>query len=250
MKTVVITGGATGIGLAIAEHFLSNKWQVMITSRNAERLAKAKEDLGDKYGAELIDFCQADVANEEEVNALQKKTSERFGAVDAVVNNAGIVIWGHVHEMAAADWDSIFNTNVKGTFLVSKVFLPEMMEVRHCAIVNISSVSGLCGDYGMTAYNASKAAVINMTRSMAMGYGKYGVRVNCVAPGPTNTSMFPQEFKEVFSQNSPLGRIVEPEEIAKAVFFMATDASSAITGETIPVTAGFEISTGQPRMID
>ena len=89
-----------------------------------------------------------------------------------------------------------------------------------------------------------------MTRSMAMGYGKYGVRVNCVAPGPTNTSMFPQEFKEAFSQNSPLGRIVEPEEIAKAVFFMATDASSAITGETIPVTAGFEISTGQPRMID
>lgn len=207
MKTVIITGGATGIGLAIAEHFLSNKWQVMITWRNAERLAQVKQELGSKYGAELIDFCQADVANEEEVNALHKKTSERFGKVDAVVNNAGIVIWGHVHEMVAADWDSIFNTNVKGTF-------------------------------------------INMTRSMAMGYGKYGVRVNCVAPGPTNTSMFPQEFKEAFRQNSPLWRIVEPEKIAKAVFFMATDASSAITGETIPVTAGFEISTGQSRMID
>ena len=207
MKTVIITGGATGIGLAIAEHYLSNKWQVMITWRNAERLAQVKQELGSKYGAELIDFCQADVANEEEVNALHKKTSERFGKVDAVVNNAGIVIWGYVHEMVAADWDSIFNTNVKGTF-------------------------------------------INMTRSMAMGYGKYGVRVNCVAPGPTNTSMFPQEFKEAFRQNSPLWRIVEPEKIAKAVFFMATDASSAITGETIPVTAGFEISTGQPRMID
>lgn len=207
MKTVIITGGATGIGLAIAEHFLSNKWQVMITWRNAERLAQVKQELGSKYGAELIDFCQADVANEEEVNALHKKTSERFGKVDAVVNNAGIVIWGHVHEMVAADWDSIFNTNVKGTF-------------------------------------------INMTCSMAMGYGKYGVRVNCVAPGPTNTSMFPQEFKEAFRQNSPLWRIVEPEKIAKTVFFMATDASSAITGETIPVTAGFEISTGQPRMID
>lgn len=207
MKTVIITGGAKGIGLAIAEHFLSNKWQVMITWRNAERLAQVKQELGSKYGAELIDFCQADVANEEEVNALHKKTSERFGKVDAVVNNAGIVIWGYVHEMVAADWDSIFNTNVKGTF-------------------------------------------INMTRSMAMGYGKYGVRVNCVAPGPTNTSMFPQEFKEAFRQNSPLWRIVEPEKIAKAVFFMATDASSAITGETIPVTAGFEISTGLPRMID
>lgn len=177
MKTVVITGGATGIGLAIAEHFLSNKWQVMITWSNAEHLAQVKQELGSKYGAELIDFCQTGVTNEEEVNALHNMTSERFGKVDAVVNNAGIVIWGHVHEMAAADWNSIFNTNVKGTF-------------------------------------------INMTRSMAMGYGKYGVRVNCVAPGPTNTSMFPQEFKEAFSQNSPLGHIVEPEKIAKAVFFM------------------------------
>ena len=177
MKTVVITGGATGIGLAIAEHFLSNKWQVMITWSNAERLAQVKQELGSKYGAELIVFCQTDVTNEEEVNALHNMTSERFGKVDAVVNNAGIVIWGHVHEMAAADWNSIFNTNVKGTF-------------------------------------------INMTRSMAMGYGKYGVRVNSVAPGPTNTSMFPLEFKEAFSQNSPLGRIVEPEKIAKAVFFM------------------------------
>ena len=102
----------------------------------------------------------------------------------------------------------------------------------------------------MTAYNASKAAIVNMTRSMALSYGKYGIRVNCVAPGPTNTSMFPQELKKVFSKNSPLERIVEPDEIAKAVFFMATDASSATTGETIPVTAGFEISTGQPKMID
>ena len=85
----------------------------MITWRNAERLAQVKQELGSKYGAELIDFCQVDVANEEEVNTLHKKTSERFGKVDAVVNNAGIVIWGHVHEMVAADWDSIFNTNVK-----------------------------------------------------------------------------------------------------------------------------------------
>ena len=112
------------------------------------------------------------------------------------------------------------------------------------------AIAGLCGDYGMTAYNASKAAIVNMTRSMALSYGKYGIRVNCVVPGPTNTSMFPQELKKVFSKNSPLERIVEPDEIAKAVFFMATDASSATTGETIPVTAGFEISTGQPKMID
>lgn len=150
--------------------------------------------------------------------------------------------------MKSDDWDSIFNTNVKGTFLVSKAFLPEMMNAHKGTIVNISSVSGLAGDYGMTAYNASKAAIVNMTRAMAMDYGKYGIRVNSVAPGPTDTNMFPQEMKGIFSQNSPLNRIVKPEEIAKVVYFMSTDDSSAITGETIPVTAGFELSTGQPNM--
>lgn len=250
MNTVVITGGATGIGLAIAECFLKNEWQVMITSRNIERLTEARNTLSEKYGADLIDCCAADVADEESVINLQKATSKRFGTVDAVVNNAGIVIKAFAHEMKAADWDSVFGTNVKGTFLVSKVFLPEMMDARKGAIVNISSVSGLCGDYGMTCYNASKAAVINMTRAMALDYGKYGIRVNNVAPGPTNTSMFPQDMKGAFAKNSPLGRIVEPEEVAKVVYFMSTDDSSAITGETIPVTAGFEISTGQPNMCE
>lgn len=122
-----------------------------------------------------------------------------------------------------------------------------MMEAHKGTIINISSVSGLAGDYGMTAYNASKATIVNMTR--AMDYGKYGIRVNNVAPGPTNTSMFPQEMKEIFSQNSPLGRIVEPEEIAKTVYFMSTDDSSPITDETIPITAGFELSTGQQNMM-
>ena len=249
MKTVVVTGGATGIGLAVAEYFLLNKWQVMIASRNLKRLLEIKNELGSKYGANLVDCYTVDVTNEESVQKLKQVTTQRFGTVDAVVNNAGIVIKGFVHEMKADDWERIFSTNVKGTFLISKAFLPEMMEVRKGTIVNISSVSGLAGDYGMTAYNASKAAIVNMTRAMAMDYGKYGIRVNSVAPGPTNTNMFPQEMKAVFSKNSPIGRIVEPEEIAKAVYFMSTDLSSAITGETIPVTAGFELSTGQPNMM-
>ena len=153
------------------------------------------------------------MTDEGSIDKLQKTTNQRFGAVNAVVNNAGIVIKGFVHEMKSDDWDSIFNTNVKGTFLVSKAFLPEMMNAHKGTIVNISSVSGLAGDYGMTAYNASKAAIVNMTRAMAMDYGKYGIRVNSVAPGPTDTNMFPQEMKGIFSQNSPLNRIVKPEEI-------------------------------------
>lgn len=215
MGAVVITGGATGIGLAIAERFLENNWQAMIASRNMKRLVEMKDALVGKYGTDPIDCCATDVADEESVKSLQKATHERFGTVDTFINNAGIVIKAFAHEM----------------------------EAREGAIVNITSVSGMFGDYGMTAYNASKAAVINMTRAMALDYGKYGIRVNNVAPGPTDTSMFPQEMKSAFSKNSPLGRIVEPDEVAKVVFFMSTDDSSAITGETILVTAGFEIST-------
>ncbi|WP_420214282.1 SDR family oxidoreductase [Limosilactobacillus mucosae] len=105
----------------------------------------------------------------------------------------------------------------------------------------------MAGDYAMTAYNATKGAIINMTRAMAMDYGPLGIRVNSVSPGPTNTAMFHQTMKERFSQNSPLQRIVEPSEVAAAIYFMSTEASSAITGENIPVTAGFEIGTGQPK---
>lgn len=153
-------------------------------------------------------------------------------------------------KQCADNWGSIFDTNVKGSFLVSKAFLPEMMEARKGVIVNITPVSGMFGDYGMTAYNASKAAVINMTCAMALDYGKCGIRVNNVAPCSIDTSMFPQEMKSAFSKNSPLGRIVEPDEVAKVVFFMSTDDSSAIADEAIPVTAGFEISTGQPNMCE
>lgn len=248
MKTILVTGGATGIGLAITELFLQNKWQVMMTSRNLDQLNQVKIKLASVYGENLIDCCAADVSSESDIAHLYEMTKKRFGCVDAIVNNAGIVIRGCVHEMNGNDWDSIFDINVKGTFLVSKAFLPDMMAAKKGAIVNIASVSGMGGDYGMTAYNASKGAIINMSRAMALDYGKYGIRVNTVAPGPTNTNMFPQEMKETFSKNSPLNRIVEPEEVAQAVYFMATDASSAITGETIPVTAGFEISTGQPNM--
>lgn len=153
-------------------------------------------------------------------------------------------------KQCADNWDSIFDTNVKGSFLVPKAFLPGMMEARKGAIVNIAPVSGIFGDYGMTAYSASKAAVINMTCAMALDCGKYGIRVNNVAPYSTDTSMFPQEMKSAFSKSGPLGRIVEPDEVARVVFFMSTDDSSAITDETIPVTAGFEISIGQPNMCE
>ena len=245
MQTVVISGGTSGIGLATADIFLKNGWNTVLIGRDTEKGMQVKQQLGETYSPTQVAFIQADISKSSEVEHAKQITLNKFKTVDAIVNNAGIVIHGEVHETSEEDWDKIFDVDVKGTFLVSKAFLPTMIEQDHGSIVNISSVSGMAGDRAMVAYNAAKGAIINMTRAMAIDYGKNNIRVNVVAPGPTNTPLFHQD-KQKFAKNSPLNRIVEPEEVAAAIYFVASPAASAITGEVIPVTAGFEISTGQP----
>ena len=243
MQTVVISGGTSGIGLATADIFLKNGWNTVLIGRDTEKGMQVKQQLGETYSPTQVAFIQADISKSSEVEHAKQITLNKFKTVDAIINNAGIVIHGEVHETSEEDWDKIFD--VKGTFLVSKAFLPTMIKQDHGSIVNISSVSGMAGDRAMVAYNAAKGAIINMTRAMAIDYGKNNIRVNVVAPGPTNTPLFHQD-KQRFAKNSPLNRIVEPEEVAAAIYFVASPAASAITGEVIPVTAGFEISTGQP----
>lgn len=245
MQTVVISGGTSGIGLATADIFLKNGWNTVLIGRDTEKGMQVKQQLGETYSPTQVAFIQADISKSSEVEHAKQITLNKFKTVDAIINNAGIVIHGEVHETSEEDWDKIFDVDVKGTFLVSKAFLPTMIEQDHGSIVNISSVSGMAGDRAMVAYNAAKGAIINMTRAMAIDYGKNNIRVNVVAPGPTNTPLFHQD-KQKFAKNSPLNRIVEPEEVAAAIYFVASPAASAITGEAIPVTAGFEISTGQP----
>ena len=245
MQTVVISGGTSGIGLATADIFLKNGWNTVLIGRDTEKGMQVKQQLGETYSPTQVAFIQADISKSSEVEHAKQITLNKFKTVDAIINNAGIVIHGEVHETSEEDWDKIFNVDVKGTFLISKAFLPIMIEQDHGSIVNISSVSGMAGDRAMVAYNAAKGAIINMTRAMAIDYGKNNIRVNVVAPGPTNTPLFHQD-KQKFAKNSPLNRIVEPEEVAAAIYFVASPAASAITGEIIPVTAGFEISTGQP----
>lgn len=245
MQTVVISGGTSGIGLATTDIFLKNGWNTVLIGRDTEKGMQVKQQLGETYSPTQVAFIQADISKSSEVEHAKQITLNKFKTVDAIINNAGIVIHGEVHETSEEDWDKIFDVDVKGTFLVSKAFLPTMIKQDHGSIVNISSVSGMAGDRAMVAYNAAKGAIINMTRAMAIDYGKNNIRVNVVAPGPTNTPLFHQD-KQKFAKNSPLNRIVEPEEVAAAIYFVASPAASAITGEVIPVTAGFEISTGQP----
>lgn len=247
MPTVLITGATSGIGLSTTKLFLERGWGVMMASNQQEKGERLYEELAKKVGQDRIGFCYTDVSRQVSVENLKQATAEKFPTIDSVVNDAGIVVNGKLHEVAESDWDRVFDVNVKGTYLVSKAFLPQMIDQHHGTIVNISSISGIAGDYEMVAYNATKGAIVNMTRAMAMDYGPDGIRVNSIAPGPTETPLFPQDQIKRFGQSSPLGRIVQPQEIAEAVYFAATEASSAMTGETIPITAGFEIKTGQPR---
>lgn len=249
MKTVVITGGVSGMGLSATKLFLKNGWQVAMADYNADLGKKVKTELTKDYPAERLLFVPTNVADAASVNQLQAAVVDKFGQVDSVINNAGIFTGGQLHEVAETDWDRIMAIDVKSIFLMAKAFVPGMIAQKSGTIVNTASISGLMGDYQMAAYSAAKGAVINLVKSMALDYAQYHIRVNNVAPGPTNTPMFqanPQTVIDQFIAASPLKKLVEPDDIARTMYFLATPASDPITGQTIPVTAGFGLYSGQP----
>ncbi|KRN98095.1 SDR family NAD(P)-dependent oxidoreductase [Companilactobacillus kimchiensis] len=250
MKTVVITGAASGMGLCATKKFLRHNWQVVMADFDEINGQKKADNLATEFPKTKVIFKQTDVSDEQSVQELAKFSQDQFGQIDSIINNAGIFIGGAVHEIKASDWDRIMNVDVKSIFLMTKNFVPAMIKQKSGVIINTASVSGLMGDYNMAAYSAAKGAVVNLVKSMALDYGKYGIRVNNVAPGPTNTPMFqknPQSVIDKFVAASPMNKIVEPEDIADMMYFLATDEAKSITGQNIPVTAGFGIYSSQPQ---
>ncbi|WP_300561169.1 SDR family oxidoreductase [Companilactobacillus sp.] len=250
MKTVVITGAASGMGLAATKIFLVHNWNVAMADYNQEQGQQKADELAKKYSTEQVKFFQTDVSDEKSVEKLAKSVADNFDYADALLNNAGVFTGGMLHEVKTADWDRIMNIDVKSIYLMSKYFVPSMIERKSGVIVNTASVSGLMGDYNMAAYNAAKGAVVNLVRSMALDYGQYGIRVNNVNPGPTNTPMFqqnPQSVIDEFVEASPMKKLVEPEDVAKTMYFLTTDGAKSITGQNIPVTAGFGVWSSQPK---
>ncbi|GAJ25394.1 3-oxoacyl-[acyl-carrier protein] reductase [Liquorilactobacillus sucicola DSM 21376 = JCM 15457] len=249
MKTVVVTGAASGMGLSTSKLFLEKGWQVILADFNQAAGEKIAFDLSKHYSNERVLFHKTNVAEAASVKSLREAAKEKFGTVDTVVNNAGIFTKGALHEVSEKAWDRIMAVDVKSIFLMTKYFVPDMIAQKYGTIVNTASISGLTGDYNMAAYNAAKGAVVNLVRAMALDYGKYNIRVNNVAPGPTNTPMFqanPQSVIDKFKKASPLGRLVEPDEIAETIYFLASENSRSITGQNISVSTGYEIYSGQP----
>ena len=240
VKTALVTGAARGIGLATAKLFLRDGWRVAMIDRDVPVLAEAASGLS---GAQPF-VC--DVSQPDQVDALIPAVLAAFGRLDAVVNNAGVADFGPIETTDFARLRRVMETNLDGVFLVSQACIPALRETRG-ALVNIASISGLRASTLRVAYGTSKAAVIHLTRQQAAELGEYGIRANCVCPGPVRTKLamavHTQDIIDAYHDAIPLNRYGHEREIAEVIVFLCSDKASYVTGQVVAADGGFE-STG------
>lgn len=249
-KVVLVTGGAAGIGKATALRFAEEGAKVVICDLNE---AAGQETL--KLLGEGAAFYKVNVASRAEVQAWVDEVAARFGRIDVLVNNAGILRDGQlikfkegqlVGQMSEADFDAVISVNLKGVFNCTQAVAPVMARQGGGVILNATSIVGLDGNFGQTNYVAAKSGVIGMTKVWSRELGKFGIRVNAVAPGFTATEMvaaMPEKILDGMKARTPLGRLGEPRDIANAYLFLASDEASFITGETLRVDGGIVVGT-------
>ncbi|HEX9131960.1 MAG TPA: 3-oxoacyl-ACP reductase FabG [Ktedonobacteraceae bacterium] len=239
-EIVVVTGGSRGLGLEIAHAFGQAGAKVVITARREQWLNEAESFLKDQGIA--VDAMVCDVADAASVERMVQQTIEKNNKIDVLVNNAGLT-WGAPAEtMPFERWQQVIDTNITGTFLMSRSVGRSMLERKKGAIVNVASIAGLGGgQLNTVGYNASKAAVINLTRALAIEWAARGIRVNAIAPGLFRTRMSEVLVQRAEAANipvAPLGRIGQPGELAPTVLFLASEGASYITGQVVPIDGG------------
>lgn len=238
-KVALVTGGSRGIGFEIAKIFSENGAKVIITSKNSEQLQNAADKLNNTIS------ISADIRKEVEVRSVVEKIIEKFGKLDILINNAGIFPRiKQMHEISEEEWNDVLDINLNGTFRFSKFSIPYLQKTSG-TIINVSSDAGIKAYEGFNAdaYSASKAALIVLTKCWALEYAKNRIRVNCVCPGVVETDMTKpflktEKDREFMNNDHPLGRIGQPEEIAKSVLFLSSEDSSWITGSILAVDGG------------
>ncbi len=248
-KTVIVTGSSHGIGEGIARRFAEEGANVVINSRSADDCEAVAETLE----AERTLVVAGDVSQAAFAKDIVARTVDRFGALDVLVNNAGVATFGPLVDAEDDDIDRLFDINVKGVLYLCRAAIPALAKTAG-SIVNISSLSGVGGDWSLPVYNASKGAVSNLTRGLALQLGGKGVRVNAVLPTATRSEMSKgmiddDNIQAAFMNRIPLGRTGEPEDIAAAVAFLASRDASFITGVNLPVDGGTNASNGQPNLM-
>ena len=242
-KVALITGGTRGIGKAIAIKFAKNGYNLVLNYVSDRTNLEELENEFKEYNIEVL-FIKTDVSNFEDCENMAKQAIAKFGKIDVLVNNAGITKDSLLLRMTQDDFEKVININLKGTFNVTKSIVPYMMKKRTGKIVNISSVVGVSGNAGQCNYAASKAGIIGFTKSIAKELASRNILANCVAPGYIATDMtngLSDAVKESINNQIPLKRVGMPEEVAKAVYFLAGEENSYITGQVINVDGGMLI---------
>ena len=238
-KIVLITGAESGIGKSTSKIFLNNNFRVIGTSLKKNKGKYIKD----------FDNYQIDITNNTEWRDLASIIRKKYSKIDVLVNSAGVRLSGNLETTSMNDWSYHFNNNVTGTFLACKYALPLLKKSNKSSIINLASINSIRGVKNMLAYATSKSAIVSFTASLALDLSKHNIRVNAVAPGAIDTPMLAsfkkdltlKEYQKRMRDNHPIGRIGKPEEVASVIYFLASEASSFMTGLTIPVDGGRSI---------
>ncbi|WP_431111034.1 SDR family NAD(P)-dependent oxidoreductase [Variovorax paradoxus] len=249
-RVAVVTGGARGIGLAIGRWFLAHGYKVALLDIDAPTLEKAVADLAEQ---ERVLGVHCDVSNPSQVASAAKTVVDRFGHIDALVNNAGVAVFKPVLQTSFEEWRTVLGTNLDGAFLCTQAFGALMVARGRGAVVNVASISGLRASTLRVAYGTSKAALIHLTKQHAVELGNAGVRVNVIAPGPVETEMaklvHTVAIRSDYYDTIPLGRYGTTEEMANTVGFLCSDEASFINGQVLAVDGGFDAAgVGLPTL--
>ena len=250
-KVVIVTGGASGIGLACCEAFAARGGTVAVVDRDAQRGEESAAAIQGRGTS--AEFFQADVSRREDVERLAAKIAARFGGIDILVNNAGIQRYGTVTTLSEEDWDEVLNINLKSAFLMAKYLIPEMIKRGGGAIVITGSVQSVAAQRNSVHYVVSKHGLLGLTRCLALDYAADKIRANCVLPGAIDTPMLrwaaslddhPERVLEACDRLHALGRMGKPEEVARVIVFLASDWASFMTGSAVMVEGGLLVPVG------
>lgn len=244
-KVAVVTGATRGIGRAVAAALLRKGAAVVAAGRDAAAGGRLERDLGPG-----VRFLEGDVASEEDCNRLVEGAMKLRGRLDILVNNAGMISSGNVEETSAEAWDRIFDVNLRGAFLCTRATLPHMRSLGSGAVINVASIDAYWAEPELAAYCATKAGLIGLTKAIALDYGRFGIRCNCICPGYIDTEMLgrffadapdPKRVRDTAERMHPLGRIGRPEDVAAAAAWLASEASGFVTGQCLVVDGGLTV---------